>query len=507
MNAMIEQIATLFGTFIPNLLGAIAVLVVGWLIALALSGMLNKALQKTKAGQRLIRWSLGDELAEKTNAEFWISKSVYYILLLFVLVAAFQVLGLTSINQPIENLLNIIFQYIPKVLAAALLVVVAWLVATGLRFVVRRLLDTIKIDEYFKKELETEEETARSLKTSISETIYWLVYLLFLPMILTALDLEGLLSPVEVMVTKILNYLPNIFIALLLLALGWFAARVLQRIVRNLMESVGADQLSERSGLSNLLGDMSLSRVIGLLIYILVFIPIVIAALNALEVEAVTAPASNMLSLILASLPHIFAAAILLILAYVLGRLAAVLITNLLAGVGFDNMLARLGLAEEPKEGELRLSQIAGYLVLVGVMLFSTIEAAELLGFEKFAALIAQFTMLVGQIVLGLVIFAIGLFMANLAAQAIQGSKIAQADLLQLVARISIILLAGAMALRQMGLANEIIHLAFGLTLGAVAVAAALAFGLGGRDVAAREINGWVDSIKSDKPAKGQKSK
>ena len=51
------------------------------------------------------------------------------------------------------------------------------------------------------------------------------------------------------------------------------------------------------------------------------------------------------------------------------------------------------------------------------------------------------------------------------------------------------------MALRQMGLANEIISLAFGLTLGAVAVAVAIAFGLGGREIAARQLDGWVRSL------------
>ena len=75
-----------------------------------------------------------------------------------------------------------------------------------------------------------------------------------------------------------------------------------------------------------------------------------------------------------------------------------------------------------------------------------------------------------------------------------RSSGATQSNLLALTARISIIVLAGAMALRQMGLANEIINLVFGLLLGAVA--AALAFGLGGRDVAGRTIEDWAKSLK-----------
>jgi hypothetical protein len=60
------------------------------------------------------------------------------------------------------------------------------------------------------------------------------------------------------------------------------------------------------------------------------------------------------------------------------------------------------------------------------------------------------------------------------------------------VARIAILVLAGSIAIRYMGLANEIVNLAFGLTLGAVAVAVAIAFGIGGRNVAARKLEEWT---------------
>ncbi len=68
----------------------------------------------------------------------------------------------------------------------------------------------------------------------------------------------------------------------------------------------------------------------------------------------------------------------------------------------------------------------------------------------------------------------------------------AQSRLLAPGARIAIMVLSGAMALRHMGLADEIVNLAFGLILGAVAVALAIAFGLGGREFVARHLEGWL---------------
>jgi hypothetical protein len=188
---------------------------------------------------------------------------------------------------------------------------------------------------------------------------------------------------------------------------------------------------------------------------------------------------------------------LILIIAYAVGRVLAGMVSNLLAGIGFNTIFARLGLGREPAPGERTPAEVAGYLVLVGIMLFATIEALRELGFVLLADLVMRFTIFAGDVVLGLIIFGIGLFLAHLASSTVLSSGANQAGLLALAARVSIIVLAGAMALRQMGLAEDIINLAFGLLLGSVAVAVALAFGLGSREVAGREVSEWVQSLKS----------
>jgi hypothetical protein len=66
------------------------------------------------------------------------------------------------------------------------------------------------------------------------------------------------------------------------------------------------------------------------------------------------------------------------------------------------------------------------------------------------------------------------------------------------VARFAILGLVIAMGLRAMGIANEIVQLAFGLTLGAIAVAVALAFGLGGREAAGKLLDHWLAKLRRD---------
>ena len=103
------------------------------------------------------------------------------------------------------------------------------------------------------------------------------------------------------------------------------------------------------------------------------------------------------------------------------------------------------------------------------------------------------------RLILGLVVFGIGLYLANLAATTLRASGNAQAPLLAIAARVAIIVLSGAMALRQMGLANAIINIAFGVLLGAIAVAVALAFGLGARDAAGRVVERWANKLEDRK--------
>jgi hypothetical protein len=179
------------------------------------------------------------------------------------------------------------------------------------------------------------------------------------------------------------------------------------------------------------------------------------------------------------------------------GKVVAGLITDLLAGMGFNAILKHLGIGSEPKEDERTPSEIVGYLALVAIMLFAIFEASSLLGFEALSEVMKELTILGGHIILGLIVFGIGLYLANLASKTIKASGTAQADLLSGIARIAIILLAGSIAIRYTGLANEIINLAFGLILGAIALALAIAFGVGGRDLAAQKLKEWTSSKNS----------
>jgi len=490
---------------VPSILGAVAVLVVGWLLALVLAALVRKLLSKTRIDDRIAFWLSGEDGGgrEHPKSERWAGAIVFYLVLLFALVAALQTLGLTIVTTPLNELLTSIMAFIPRALAAGLLLLVAWLVATLARIVLRRALGVLRLDERLGEGEEGAKAQARPISKPLADVAYWLIFLLFLPAVLGALGLHGLFGPVDNMVGKVLGYLPNLFSAAIILVVGWMIARILRRIVAQLLVAVGVDRLAERTGVVKALGTTPLSGALAFVVYVLVLIPVLIAALNALAIEAVTVPASEMLATLLRAIPAILGAAVILFVAYLVGRLVADLVRRLLESVGFDGALARMGIAKTDAEGSRRPSAAAGYIVLVAIMLLATIKALRMLRLDLVAGLGVGVIELGGRVLLGLAIIALGLYLGHLASKAIHTSNVLHSASLAVAARVGIVVLAAAAGLRQMGVANDIINLAFGLTLGAVAVAAAIAFGLGGREVAGRQLQKWIEASGTKPPKTG----
>jgi hypothetical protein len=143
-----------------------------------------------------------------------------------------------------------------------------------------------------------------------------------------------------------------------------------------------------------------------------------------------------------------------------------------------------------------RPSDIVGWVVLVAILLFAVLQASQMLGFAALTALISQFIVSAWNILFGLIIFGIGLWLSTAAYRMIRNTGANNANILATAARVAILVFAAALALRQMGIAESIVNLAFGLMLGAVAVAAAIAFGIGGRDIAGQMLERWRNQVR-----------
>ena len=499
---------------IVDTITAIGILVIGWIVAWFISYIVVRLFKKTDIDNKIASWVTGNSQASQNlPVEKWISSAVFWVIIIFVLVAFFDKLKLTAVSEPLNAFLTEITSFLPHLAAALIWLGIAWLIASLARLTVSRGLKTFGLDERLNQQVsDGQAESQLDIGDTIANAIYWLIFLLFLPLILEALQLQIALQPVENMVDQILQALPRILKAVILGTVGWLVATVVKKIVTNLLTATGVDKMGSRLGVSQTSGSQNISGIIGTVVYVLILIPVAIAALSALNIDAITTPAVAMLNNILTFVPKIFAAVVVLIIAYFVAQFVKDLITNLLTSIGFNNLFNWLGLTSTPpsssssdpnatvlQDGGTNQtpSEIAGLVAFVGIILFAVVSATQIMELQALSLIVNQLIFIAGQVLYGLVVLAIGLYLASLAYNLITSSGGSQAKLLGQIARIGIIVLVSAMALQQMGIAPSIVNLAFGLFMGAMAVAIALAFGLGGRDIASSQIQKWLEQFRT----------
>lgn len=409
-----------------NLVGAIAIFLIGWVIAAFLASLVRKLLNKTDLDNRITNLTASED--NVTSIEGIASSVVFWVVMILAVVAALNVLKLTTVSEPLNNFLNQIFAYLPRIGGAAIIAAIAWLVATITRLVAIRIAHSFALDD--KLTQATDRPIARSNQLRLSETLgdilYWFVLLFFLPAILSVLDLRGPLQPVQTLLNRFLETIPQILTAIFILALGYVVGQFVQKLVTNLLTSIGFNN-------------------------ILVWLGLPSQAAVIPPPPPIDRPYNDPL------------------------------LIEPDAGRGVSTRTP---------------SEIAGIVSLVGILLFAAVAAIDVLNIPALTVLVGGLLVIFGQILVGLAIFAVGLYFANLAYNLIASSGTPQSKILGQTAKISILVLVSALALRQIGIAPDIINLAFGLLLGAISVAIAISFGLGGRDVASEQLREWLARFK-----------
>ncbi|AGQ13147.1 hypothetical protein BJAB07104_00778 [Acinetobacter baumannii BJAB07104] len=465
------------------ILAAIVILLVGWIIALLVAAGVKKLLQKVNTNAKL-----SSATGRTPNIEGLISKVVFWFILILAVVAALNVLNISGVSGPFSNMVNQVLVYIPNIIAAVVVGFIGWVVARLVRAGVTNVLSRTQLDDKLSSEV-----GVGGISQNIGEILYWLVLLLFLPIVLSILGLTGLLIPVQNMVNDAVAFLPNIFIAGVIVFVGYILAKIVRGIVEGLINSLGVQSQAEKIGLFK---NSNVGKFLGSFVFAIIIITTLIVAFEALGIETISQPATAMLNEILQAIPNIIAAGLILLVAYIVSRFVGRLVAELIAGTGVDEIPAKLDV--QRFLGQTKVSNAVGWLIVFFTMLFAVSEAADRLGFDQISGLIAMFIHFGANILLGAVILVIGFWLANVVANVVQRGEYNSSRWLGSLVRVLIIGLVLALGLRAMGIADSIVNLAFGLTLGAVAVAFALAFGLGGRQPAERLLSDLLDKAKKE---------
>lgn len=414
----------------------------------------------------------------------------------------------------------------PRVLGAVLILVAAWFIGKAVKWALAKGVD--RIPGASKASLS--DNPKHSVGNSLGDVAFWLILLFGVVAALGVMNLGQVISPLNTLLNQIAAFLPNVLGAVLIFFIGFVVATLARRVTEAALQAANADRWLDRAGLSRATGSTGVSTAVGTLVFVLVLIPITIAALEQLGIESLTVPAVAVLSTVFDAIPRVLAAAIVLAIGWFIGRWVAQVIERVLPATGFDRSVRSvMNLASDRSEAErpatapyagdvtpataaalgestaprpMTPSRVVGKLVMVAIVAFTAVEAARLLEFATLAATVEEILGLAGRVIVGGVIITAGVLIADVLARLIDKGTGGADRFASTLVRWATIALATAMGLRFMGIADDVVLLAFGLVLGAAAVAAALAFGLGGRTAAGQVAQRWADKVTGKGPGR-----
>jgi len=316
-------------------------------------------------------------------------------------------------------------------------------------------------------------------------------------------------DPIESILTVIIGNVTRIIGILVLLLIAWILAKVLRAVTRKALRASRVDKMLGKGrpgGVDKAPGkgrypedtkQFPVAQGAGTVVFWLVWIFFLLAVLQILGLEGVLSSVVVLFEKIFAVIPNILGAVIILVVFYLLAGLLARLVTNLLTSIQFNQVPVKLGLSRKVIEGQWSPSDIVGYFAATLVMVFAVIMATDMLGFAAITNLVSRFAEFFAQAILAVVILAIGTFLVNILAKMLQTSGLSPT--LLRATRVFIMVFVIAIALSTLGIADNVILLGFGLILGSIALASAIAFGIGGREVAGDLLARWTKSEKSTK--------
>lgn len=402
----------------------------------------------------------------------------------------------------LRNLGNQILSAIPDILAAIVILVLALFVAWLAKFIVAKLLKATKLDDKLNK-LEIEQKKGSSTSDYIGRLVFIIVFILFLPNVFARLGLTGVAEPISRMVTAIVSFIPNLLAAALILFIGFFVAKIIRDLLIPLLRKLGIDRFQnpklKAEAQTELDTSIRLSSVVANIVYVLILIPIVIAALEVLKIQAISNPAIAMLNQIFLFIPQIILAIVLIALGAFIARFVGNLLTSLLESVGADKWLRDVLPANAPTV-KLSVSKTLGKIVQVVILLFFVVEGLNIIQLQILQTIGAAIIAYLPNALVAVLILLAAVFLANWVEGLIH-LRLRNSRGVAVLAKTAILVLALFVVFDQLQIADETINVAFRYAMMGLAVAFALAFGLGGRDFAKhtlRKLSDRADEVARD---------
>ena len=373
-----------------------------------------------------------------------------------------------------------------NIIGAILLLIIGYFVAKVIAGLVRKGIEATGVQRRIYRDPNAKNVNIGRL---VGKLVYYILMVIVLIGVLDILGVESALRPLQNLVGGFFDFLPDLIGAAVIAFAGYVIAKLAGELVA--LAVAGIEGLSERFGLSDQINWANIARQV---VFIIIFIPILIAAIDVLGLETISRPLTNVLQEVLAAIPKVLAAGLVLVVFYYLAKFISNFVKGLVAGVNADAFVHRMHLGNVI--GNASVGSILGGVIFFFIMFSGVITAVNILDFGQLSLLLNEMFEITLQIIFGLVILVIGNVVATFAYNAVNNSQ--GSTFLASIARFAVLGLFIAIALKSMGIADDIVNLAFGLTLGALAVAFALSFGLGGREAAGKQMEAFLSKLRNE---------
>ena len=364
-------------------------------------------------------------------------------------------------------------------ISAALILVIAFVVASIVKSLVLKLLGKGKLNDFFSKldSAEGEENKSGNTKEFIGKLIYLLVFLLFVPGIFSALGMREVSTPITNLLNIVWGYVPNV-----VAAVGFFIARLVRQLLVHVFDKLSINKLQEKAGIEVKNAD-KLSNTLAYIVYVLILIPMVVMALDVLNISVISAPAVRMLNLIFEFIPNIFVGLVIIVIGCMIGKFVGQIVTRLIASAGLDAKLTKL---IDNGKYNFSLSKFAGNIVYAVVIIFFVVEGVNVLKLDVLTDIGSAIIGYMPAVLSAILIFAVCFFASSIAEKALRKNGFTA---YAVVAKCAILTVGAFMVLSQLGIAESIVNTAFKLIMAAVAIAFAIAFGVGGKTFATNALS------------------
>ncbi|AXY26524.1 hypothetical protein CL176_11245 [Suicoccus acidiformans] len=385
-----------------------------------------------------------------------------------------------------ETFLKTVMEELPGLVGAVSLLVLALIVAWFVKRSSLMLMSRFDFRDKFQAwGIAKSESEAKALSETVASLLYFLVLLLFLPSILSGLNIGRELDSLQQLFRGIVSYIPNILLAVVIFSVGLYFCSFIRRISQNLFEGLNLDVwIAKVTGQAKeSVSDKRLAEVLASVVYVLLFIPILTLSMETLGIEAISKPILSLLNQLLAFMPKLFVAIILLIFGGFLARLLGDLVEGLLKTSGIDRYSQYLNVRGE---ASINISQIIGASVKIILFLFFLVESISVMELEVLNLIGKGVIAYLPSVISAVMLMSFGFITANVLAQFLK--RVYGSYVIAEIARYIVLGLAIFMTLDQLQIAQRIVNASFIIILSALAVTFALAFGLGGRDFAAKQL-------------------